>query len=76
MEKDNELGRLKAEYVAAARRVIDAIRQHGVESEIFLRASADFEALVERIKARQTVCNPWARRVVIFGTTEIPSLLA
>jgi len=51
MDEDNELGRLKAEYVATARRVIDAIRQHGVKSEIFLRASADFEALVERIKS-------------------------
>ena len=51
MDKDNELRRLKAEFVTAAKRVMDAIQRHGVSSEIFLKASADFEALVERIKS-------------------------
>jgi hypothetical protein len=51
MDKDNELRRLKAEFVTAAKRVMDAIRRHGVNSEVFLKASADFEALVERIKS-------------------------
>jgi len=50
MDADNELTRLKAEFVTAARRVMTAIRQHGVHSEIFPKARADFEALVERIK--------------------------
>jgi len=51
MDKDNELRRLKAEFVTAAKRVMDAIQRHGVNSEIFLKANADFEALVERIKS-------------------------
>jgi len=51
MDTDNELRRLKAEFVTAAKRVINAIQRHGVNSEIFLKASADFEALVERIKS-------------------------
>jgi hypothetical protein len=50
MDTDNELRRLKAEFVTAAKRVMTAIQQHGVKSEIFLKARADFEALVERIK--------------------------
>jgi len=51
MDTDNELRRLKAEFVTAAKRVMNAIQRHGVNSEIFLKASADFEALVERIKS-------------------------
>ena len=51
MDKNNELRRLKAEFVTAAKRVMDAIQRHGVNSEIFLKANADFEALVERIKS-------------------------
>ena len=50
MGKDNELGELKAEFVTVAKRAMDAIQRHGVSSEIFLKANADFEALVERIK--------------------------
>jgi hypothetical protein len=51
MDTDNELRRLKGEFVTAAKRVMDAIQRHGVDSEIFLKARADFEALVERIKS-------------------------
>ena len=50
MDKDKELGRLKAEYAMSAKRVMEAIRRHGVNSEVFFRASADFEALVARLK--------------------------
>ena len=50
MDKDSEIARLKAEYVAAAKRVIDAIKQYGTNSEAFFRASAEFNALIRRIK--------------------------
>ena len=50
MDKGDEIMRLKAEYVTAAKRVIDAIKQYGTNSEIFFRASADFNALIQRIK--------------------------
>ena len=51
MDSDNDIRRLRAEYVSAARRVMEAIRKYGVRSEIFDKASADFEALVERMKS-------------------------
>jgi len=50
MDKADEITRLRAEYVTAAKRVIDAIKQCGTNSEIFFRASADFNALIQRIK--------------------------
>jgi len=50
MDKRDEVTRLRAEYVTAAKRVIDAIKQYGTNSEIFFRASADFNALIQRIK--------------------------
>ena len=50
MDKGDEITRLRAEYVTAAKRVIDAIKQYGTNSEIFFRASADFNALIQRIK--------------------------
>jgi hypothetical protein len=50
MDTDSELRRLKSEFVTAAKRVMNAIQRHGVNSEVFLKAKADFEALVERIK--------------------------
>lgn len=50
MDKDKEITRLKAEYVTAAKRVIEAIKQYGTNSETFVRASAEFNALIQRIK--------------------------
>jgi len=50
MDKDNEIMRLKVEYITAAKRVIDAIQRYGTNSEIFVRASAEFNALIQRIK--------------------------
>ena len=62
MDKNKEISRLRAEYLVAAKRVMEAIRQHGVNSEIFRRASADFEALVAHVK-RATNDIPVLRRL-------------
>ena len=50
MDKGREITRLKAEYVTAAKRVIDAIKQYGTKSETYIQASAEFNALIQRIK--------------------------
>ena len=52
IRKDNnaEIARLKVEYITVAKRVMDAIQQYGTKSEIFFRANADYDALIQRIK--------------------------
>jgi hypothetical protein len=51
MSEATELRRLKAEYVVAAKRAMDAIRKHGVNSELFLQANAELAALMQDMKA-------------------------
>ena len=52
IRKDNsaEIARLKLEYVTIAKRVVDAIELYGTKSEIFFRANAEFNGLIQRIK--------------------------